>query len=218
MRAKRSAEGGERPETSRKLAAYLCLGRGIRYETALRHAHQSSLDAQPSCNRRSAGEERALGGRIVTAEISKIPIGELRAGAPAPAAIHNGMRFQSSRSAAHVQVRQRGASAKKSTRQVPIFVARIGVKAQAQAGIAIERQGERERDAAFFRIPSRKRGQIHGIAAELVKLRIDRSVRQAAQERNDAFYLGIAPAVSLRQMERQVVIPGLRRSEFDPRT
>jgi len=113
MRAKRSAEGGERPETRRKLAACLSLGRGVRYQTALWHAHQSSLDAQPSCNRRSAAEERALGGRMVTAEISKIPIGKLRAGPPSPAAIHNGMRFQSSRSAAHVQVCQRRARAKK---------------------------------------------------------------------------------------------------------
>src|SRR5713226_9405551 len=104
MRAERSAERGERSETIRKLPASLCLGRGIQRETALRHTHQSSLDAQPPCDGRSAGEERALGGRSVTAEISKIAIGNLRAGAPAPVAVHNGLRFHSNCSAAQVQV------------------------------------------------------------------------------------------------------------------
>src|SRR5713226_7435659 len=105
MRAERSAERGERPETIRKLLAGLCLGRGIQRETALRYAHQSSLGAQPPGNGRSASEERTPGGQSVTAEISKIPIGDLRAGTPAPAAVHNGICFQSSYSAAHVQVR-----------------------------------------------------------------------------------------------------------------
>ena len=198
MRAKRSAERGERSELLAKLPAGLGLGRGIESEATLRHAHEGSLDAQPCGNRGSAGEEGALGGRSVTAQISKIPIGDLRAGAPAPAGIHQGMRFDSHCGTAHVQVRERRARAKKSFGQIPIFVAGIGVQAQAQAGIAEQGQRKRERGAAFFRIPSRDRGQIHRLVGEIVKLRIDRSVRQAAQERNEAFHLRMAPAVSLR--------------------
>src|SRR6266850_1798360 len=50
--------------------------------------------------------------------------------------------------------------------------------------------------------------------AEIVKLRVDRGVRQSAQERHDALHLRIAPAVSLCEMQRRVVIPGVRWCEF----
>ena len=106
------------------------------------------------------------------------------------------MHFQSKRSAAHVQIRQRRADAKKSLRQVPVFIARVGVNPQTQTGVAVERRKEREKDSPFFRIPPRQRSQIHGVMTEIVELRIDRSVGQAAQQRNDALNLGIAPAIS----------------------
>src|ERR1700731_334647 len=105
MRAKRSAERGKGPEPIRKLPAALGLGRGIQRETALRHAHQRSNDTQPSRNGSGARKKRALSGQSVTAEISKVPIGNLGAGAPAPAAIHSGAKFGSHGSPAHVQVR-----------------------------------------------------------------------------------------------------------------
>ena len=114
MRAKRSAERAEWPESLSKLPAGLGLGRGSQRETALRHAQQNSLGAQPPGNGGSARKKRALGGRIVTAEISKIAIGDLRAGAPAPSAIHNGMHFRTRCRAAQVQVRERHAHATKS--------------------------------------------------------------------------------------------------------
>src|SRR5712664_4077938 len=50
--------------------------------------------------------------------------------------------------------------------------------------------------------------------AEIVKLRVDRGVRQSAQERHDALHLRIAPAVSLCEMQRRVVIPGVCWCEF----
>jgi len=114
MRAKRSAERGERPRRISKLPAGLCCGGGIQRETAVRHARQSSLrpshpaaEVAPVKNARSAGEVWPL-------RFPKIPIGELRAGAPAPAVIHDGMHFRSKCGAAHVQVRQRRARPKKS--------------------------------------------------------------------------------------------------------
>ena len=83
---------------------------------------------------------------------------DFRASTPAPAAIHDGMHFCSGCRATHVQVCHRSNRAEESLRQVPIFVARIGIKTQSQAGIAVKGEGEREGDAAFFRIPSRERG------------------------------------------------------------
>src|SRR5260370_22968682 len=109
-RARRSGVRQERTKNVRKLPAGLSFGGGIQHKTALCYSHQGSLDAQPTCNRRSAGEERTLGERSVTVEISKIPIGDLLAGAPAPAAIHNAMRLHSGSSAAHVLISQRRAT------------------------------------------------------------------------------------------------------------
>src|SRR5882724_13106312 len=50
--------------------------------------------------------------------------------------------------------------------------------------------------------------------AEIVKLRVDRGVRQSAQERHDALHLRIAPAVSLCEMQGRVVILGACWCEF----
>src|SRR5260370_13007391 len=129
-------------------------------EAALRDAQQRSLDAEPPCNGGSVSKECEFCRRSKAVEISEIPVGNLRASAPTPAAIHDRAHFGSGCNAAHVQVRQRCARSNKSPRQIPIFVPSIGVKAQAQTGITVERHGNRQREAAFFRIPANERGHI----------------------------------------------------------
>ena len=104
--AKRATECCKRPETIGKFPAGLCLSRRIEREPALRYQQQKLLDVQPSGNRRRAGEKCTLRQQSKAAEISEIPIGDLYPGAPARAVIHNGMRFHSNCSAAHVQVGQ----------------------------------------------------------------------------------------------------------------
>src|SRR5260370_17358792 len=94
-------------------------------ETALRQAQESSLGGQPRCNGGSVREEREFRRRRKAAEISKIPMGNLRAGAPTPPASHDGMHFDSGCHAAHVQVRQRRGLLKKITPQIPIFLPRV---------------------------------------------------------------------------------------------
>src|SRR5260370_19349313 len=102
-RARRSGVRQERTKNVRKLPAGLRFGGGIQHKTALCYSHQGSLDAQPTCNRRSAGEERTLGGRSVTVQLWKIPIRDLPAGPPAPAPTHNRLPPPPLRTAAHVQ-------------------------------------------------------------------------------------------------------------------
>src|SRR6266850_3095945 len=50
---------------------------------------------------------------------------------------------------------------------------------------------------------------------QIVKLRVERGIRQAAQERNDAIKFRITPAVSLREMKRGMVIPGVGWRELN---
>src|SRR5260370_17883780 len=97
-----------------------------------------------------------------------------------------------------------------------IFLARGGGEGQSKAGVVVDRQGKRKSDSAFFRIPARERSQIHSLAAEIVKFRIDRGVRQATQKRNDALDFRIAPAISLCQVQCCVVVSEVNRSEGHP--
>jgi len=63
---------------------------------------------------------------------------------------YDGMYFRSGCCSAHIQVRQRRGGSKKSPCQIPIFVSGVRIKAQAQTGIAVERDRNGKREAAFF--------------------------------------------------------------------
>ena len=158
MCAKRGAHRGQRPEAIGKLPADFHVSRGVQRESPLRSTVERTFGTEPCGKGRSVGKELRLHGRADCGQIPKISMRDFRASTPAPAAIHDGMHFCSGCRATHVQVCHRSNRAEESLRQVPIFVARIGIKTQLQAGIAVKGEGECEGDAAFFRIPSRERG------------------------------------------------------------
>ena len=214
MRSERSTERAEWAERVGKLAARAGLRRGIQSEAALWNARESSLGAEPAGERGCASEKRALGGRERATNVAEIAAGGFRARAPTPAAVHNGVNFHARRDSAQVQIGERGSDPEESLRQVPVFIARVSVDTQPQAGITEDGRGKGEEKAALLRIPPHERGEIQGAMSQIVHFRVKRGVGQAAQERNGTFKFRIAPEISLRQMQRQVVISGIGGREF----
>src|SRR5260370_1394712 len=88
-------------------------------ETALWHAQKSSLGVQPPCNGGGVGEESEPRRCGKAAEISKIPMSNLRASAPTPAATHDGMYFRSGCCSAPIQRRQRDGGSEEIPCQFP---------------------------------------------------------------------------------------------------
>ena len=179
VRSERSTERAEWAERVGKLAARAGLRRGIQSEAALWNARESSLGAEPAGERGCASEKRALGGRERATNVAEIAAGGFRARAPTPAAVHNGVNFHARRDSAQVQIGERGSDPEESLRQVPVFIARVSVDTQPQAGITEDGRGKGEEKAALLRIPPHERGEIQGAMSQIVHFRVKRGVGHA---------------------------------------
>src|SRR5579863_1042132 len=158
---------------------------------------------------------REVGTRLPHREVAEVAMREVDTGGPAPAAAFDGVDLGAGLRPSHPEVAARESRPEKCLAQIPRFVAAVEVERVSPLGIEAQRARESGVSAAFLRVPAQERDEVRRALLQVVELRINRLIGQAAKKRHQRLRLARSPAVAFDGAKRQVKGVVLARRELE---